>query len=146
MIPTLFSSSLIFQTLTDGGASPQGLEVKTRNIRFRSVMWQEVIHRLNANLLGGQEVKIQKTELYSHALIQDILVWAIMSPHAAAAAEARNKAAPQPEHKGGGGGGEGGAGGGEDAGKGEGGEGGASVAPDHVEADDRPKNVRTSMS
>ena len=55
------------------------------------LMWQEVIHRLDANK-ERQEVKIKKNELYTHALVQDVLIWAIMSPEAAAAAaEARHK-------------------------------------------------------
>ena len=53
-------------------------------------MWQEVVHHKSAQ--GLLEVKIKKTPLYSYALIQDLLMWAIMSPHAAAA-EARNAAA-----------------------------------------------------
>ena len=101
-------------------------------------MWQEVVHRLNANLIGGQEVKIKKTELYSHALIQDILIWAIMSPHAAAA-EARDQA----ENGVGAGEGKRGCGGKEGGG---GAEGGVSAAPARGDADDRPKNLRTSMS
>ena len=83
----------------DGHASPHELELKTRGIHLRSLIWQEVVHRVGTNAVE-REVSTKKVHLYEHAIVQDILIWAIMSPNAAAAAAEEENAE---ENDGGGG-------------------------------------------